>query len=330
MRREQGKTYRPGSFSMAFVFPCLLFTVYSLLFVPGCATQAKMQRLKEASAHYKLGISYLNDQQTQQAFVEFQKAVEQNPNDRDSQYALGHIYFLQQKYDEAEKRFKTTLKLDKDYSEAHNYLGKVYEQKGNIDAAIREYKMALKNPTYSTPDIARYNLGVAFQTKGERDEAIREFQQAVLINPDHLLAHYALAQLYAKSGKFEEAIATYKEVLRLFPESAEARYRLAWVYLKSNAKAQAVSEFGTLVERLPDSDLAKRSKKHLAFLQSKQEKLRPGMTSDQVMKVLGKSDPVVRRRGPVVGEEQWVLNIYDLVLRFQNGRYMGYQESLRE
>ena len=330
MRRNQGKTYRRNSFSMGLVFPCLLFTVYSLLFAPGCATQAKVQRLKEASAHYKLGISYLNDQMTQQAFVEFQKAVEQNPDDRDSHYALGHIYFLQQKFDEAEKEFRKAVKIDKDYSEAHNYLGKVYEQKGEIDSAIREYKMALKNPTYSTPDIARYNLGVAFQIKGERDEAIREFQQAVLINPDHLLARYALAQSYAKSGKFEEAISSYKEVLRLFPESAEARYKLAWVYLKSNAKAEAMSEFGTLVERSPDSELAKRSKKHLAFLQSKQEKLRPGMTSDQVMKVLGKSDSVVRRPGRAVGEEQWVLNIYDLVLRFENGRYRGYQENPRE
>jgi type IV pilus biogenesis/stability protein PilW len=322
----------------------ILITHYSLLFLSGCATQAKVQRLKEASAHYKLGISYLNDQQNQQAFVEFQKAVELNPNDRDSYYALGHIYVGQLKYDEAEQAFKKTLKIDSDYSEAHNYLGKVYEQRSalyeqrgesnkarrELDKAIHEYQKALANPTYATPDIAHYNLGLIFQRKGQFDAAVGAYQKAIQINPDHLLAQYALAQLYADRGRFQEAVASYKEVLRLFPDSAEARYKLAWVYLKSNARTEAVSEFSTLVQRLPDSELAKRSRKQLSFLESKAEKLRPGMTSDQVMRVLGKSGTVVRNSGSKAGQEQWLLDHYDLVLLFEDGRYTGYQESPRK
>jgi type IV pilus biogenesis/stability protein PilW len=317
-------------YPVSFILFWILITHSSLLFLPGCATQAKVQRLKEASAHYKLGISYLNDQQNQQAFVEFQKAVELNPDDRDSHYALGHLYFVQLKYDEAQRAFKKVLKIDPDYSEANNYLGKVYEQKGELDTAIREYQKALENPTYPTPDKAHYNLGIVFQKQGKLDKAIGEYQTAVRINSDHLPAQYALAQLHADRGKFQEAISAYKEVLRLYPDFADAHYQLAWVYLKSNAKAEALSEFSTIVEKQPDSDLAKRSKKHLAFFESKAEKLKPGMTGDQVMRVLGKSDPVVRNSGPKAGEEQWLLNHYDLVLRFEGGRYMGYQESPRK
>jgi len=331
-------------FSLRFVFLWLLTVQASLLFLPGCATQAKVQRLKEASAHYKVGISHLNDQQTQQAFVEFQKAIELNPDDRDSHYALGHIYVGQLKFDEAEQEFKKALKIDPTYSEAYNYLGKVYEQRsalyeqkgesdkarGELDKAIRQYGKALANPTYATPEIAHYNLGVAFQKKGQVDEAMGEYQKAVRINPDHLPAQYVLAQLYADHGKFQEAISSYKEVLRLYPDFADAHYHLAWVYLKTNAKADALSEFSMILEKQPDSELAKRSKKHLAFFEFKAEKLKTGMTSDQVMRVLGKSDPVIRNSGPKAGEEQWLLNHYDLVLRFEDGRYMGYQESPRK
>ncbi len=326
----QSRTNTMRGYPVSFIFFWILIAHCSLLFLPGCATQAKLQRLKEASAHYKLGMSYLNDQQTQQAFVEFQKAIEFNPDDRDSHYALGHIYVVQSKYDEAQQAFKKALKIDPDYSEAHNYLGKVYEQKGDLDKAIREYQKALANPTYATPDIAHYNLGLIFHRKGQFDVAIAEYQKAVQINADHLLAHYALAQLYADRGKFQESVSSYKEVLRLFPDSAEARYRLAWVYLKSNDRTEAISEFSTLMQRLPDSELAKRSQKQLSFLQSKAEKLRPGMTSDQVMRVIGKSDPVVRNSGSKAGEEQWLLDHYDLVLRFEDGRYIGYQESPRK
>jgi tetratricopeptide (TPR) repeat protein len=328
-------------YSERFLWIGLLMSAVSLLFISGCATQAKVQRLKESSAHYKLGVSYLNDQLTQQAFVEFQKAVDLNPNDRDSHYALGHIYVVQLKYEEAEQEFKKALKIDSTYSEAYNYLGKVYElrstryeQKGELDKAkeeldkaIRQYQKALENSTYATPDIAHYNLGMAYQKKGQLGESMGEYQKAIRINPDHLPAQYALAQLYADHGKFQEAISSYKEVLRLYSDFVDARYRLAWVYLKTGANADALSEFSMILEKQPDSDLGKRSKNHLAFFESKAEKLRPGMTRDQVIRVLGKSDPVVRNSGPKAGEEQWLLSHYDLVLRFESGRYTGYQES---
>lgn len=334
----------PHRFSMKFVFFGLLIAQWLLMSLPGCATQAKVQRLKEASAHYKLGISYLNDQQTQQAFVEFQKAIEFNPEDRDSHYALGHIYVGQLKYDEAEQAFKKTLKIDPDYSEAYNYLGKVYEQRSilyeqkgepdkarrELDKAIRQYQKALTNPTYATPEIAHFNIGVAFQREGKLDEAMVEYQRAVRINADHLPAQYALAQLYADHARFKEAITSYKEVLRLYPDFVDAHYHLAWAYLKTGAKAEALSEFSMIVEKQSDSELAKRSKKHLAFFESKAEKLKSGMSVDQVMRVVGKSATVVQNSNSKAGEEQWLLDHYDLVLRFEDGHYVGYQESPRK
>ena len=180
---QQDKRNTKKRFSISLVLLWLFIVYYSLLFLPGCATQAKVQRLKESSAHYKLGVSYLNDQMTQQAFVEFQKAVELNPNERDSHYALGHIFVVQLKYDDADQEFKKALKIESTYSEAYNYLGKVYEQmsrqyeqkgeldkaRGELDKAIRQYRKALDNPTYATPDRAHYNLGVAYQKKGQMD-----------------------------------------------------------------------------------------------------------------------------------------------------------------
>jgi type IV pilus assembly protein PilF len=305
----------------------LLIGHFSFFLLVGCSTQSKMQRYREASAHYKLGISYLTDQSLQQAYVEFQKAVELNPKDRDSHYALGHIHFVQRNYDAAEKSFKQALKIDSDYSEAYNYLGQVYEQKGDTDTAIRQYKRALQNSTYSTPDKAHFNLGNIYQKKNQTDDAAKEWQRAVLINPDHLLAHYALAKHYADEGRLQESIFSYQNVLRLFPDSPQARYQFAWVYLKANQRTEALKQFKEITERFPNTEQASRSKKHLAFFESHFERLRPGMTVEQVDRLLGKKEQVDRRSGPAAGEEQWYLNHYDLVLRFEGGRYTGYQEN---
>lgn len=294
----------------------------------GCATQIKEQRVKEALAHYKIGLAHLDEQNVQQAYVAFQEAIELNPGDKDALYALGHVYFLQGRYDQAEETFKKILKLEKRYPRANNYLGKVYERKGDLDAAIAQYRKALADPLYLTPDLSYYNLGVAYHLKGELDSSIESFRQAVRVNPEHILAYYHMAQVLTEKENYAEASSVYKEILRRFPESPEARYRLAWVYLKTRENERAVSEFSLIVQEFSDSPQAKRSKKHLAFLKSKLEKLKLGMTDRQVLEVLGANEAVEKFREPQ-GTEKWLLHAYDLVLRFEDGRYAGYLETPR-
>ena len=108
----------------------------SAILFAGCAHQVDR---KQAEAHYKLGYSFLIDQQIQPAFVEFQKAIELDPKDRDSRYALAHIYFLQQNFGEAERELKRVLKIDDRYPEAWNYLGKVYDEQGRTDLALQHF-----------------------------------------------------------------------------------------------------------------------------------------------------------------------------------------------
>ncbi len=301
-----------------------------LLGLAACSPEARQQRLREASAHYKLGISYLNEQMNQEAFVEFQKAVELNPNDREVHYALGHIYFVQMRYDEAVRSFRNAIRIDSDYSAAFNYLGKVYEAKGEPEQAIRQYRNALKNPVYATPDKAHYNLGLVLLKQGKRDEAVAELRQATLINPEHVLAYFALAQVYEEDGDYPKSIQSYQEILRRVPDSNDVRYELGWVYLKTGEKEKAAAEFAKIIEQSPDSVLGGRSSRHLGFLKSKSAGIRPGMAADRVLTLLGSEDRVVRRSGDAAGNEDWILSAYDLVLRFKDGRLVEYQQTPRK
>ena len=309
------------------VFFCLSLAFCALFLISGCATQARQQRLKEASAHYKLGVAHLDAENIQRAFVSLQTAKGLNPRDRDTRYALGHIYYLQKKYDQAEKEFKKTLKIDPRYSQAQNYLGKVYERTGQFDKAILAYRAALRNPLYLTPDLAYYNLGAVFRAEGRFDEAVEEFQEAIRINPDHVLAYYHLAYTHIESGDYVAAVAVYQEILQHFPDSPVAHYRLAWAYLRNDAQEQAVSEFSTVLEAFPESPQAGRSRNHLNFLQSTGDKLRLGMTDAQVLGVLGADAAVEMTRETEEGTERWFLHSYDLVLHFESGRYTGYYEG---
>lgn len=197
--------------------------VLFLVVAGGCATASRAEREKMAESHYKIGLTYLNDNLLQQATVEFRKALEVSPKDRDSHYALGHIYYLQEKYDEAQKEFKAALKKDSADSEAHNYLGRAYEKKSQWDEAIRHYKAALKNPSYSTPHYARYNLGIILSHKNDLEGSSKEFEEAVRTAPGYVPAYYQLGLIYSRMGKPKEAAQAFQKVIELAPDTDWAK-----------------------------------------------------------------------------------------------------------
>lgn len=242
--------------------------VLLMLVSAGCGfTEAQLKKEKEASAHYKLGVSYLNENQLQKAFIEFNKATEVDPNNKDVHYALGHVHFQKQEYVEAAEEFKKSLSIDPRYSEAHNYLGKVYEVQGAPEKAIAAYREALKNPQYDTPQKPYLNLGLIYVKQEKYDQAAREFQNVLRVDPENIIAHNELGRAYYQMGKPKEAIASYQEAIRMAPNYVDAHYNLAFAYLKEGSKGLAATQFKKVIEISPQSQLAKDSKKFLEAIQ---------------------------------------------------------------
>jgi Tfp pilus assembly protein PilF len=245
------------------------------LSLSGCSTTSKAQREKSAEAHYKLGIAYLNESppQTQQAFVEFQKAIEVDPKDRDSLYALGHIYFTRDKFAEARDAFIKVIQIDPNFPEAHNYLGTVYERLNERDKAIEEYKKALANPQYMTPQYPHRNLAMIYLNANEYKSAIKEFKEALSFpppgdNPRFIpMVYNGLGQAYYKDGQYPEAVDAFNEALKIVPDYTEVHFFLGQAYYKTGSGPLAKEEFQRVIHLAPpDSDLAKKAKQSLELL----------------------------------------------------------------
>lgn len=235
-----------------------------------CGTsEAQLKREKEASAHYKLGVSYLNDSLFQKAFIEFHKAIEIDPRYRDAHYALGHVHFMQENYGEAIASMRKTLSIDSDFSDAHNYLGKVYEAQGKLDQAVLEYQEALKNPQYATPEKPHLNLGLLYLKQENYDRAVSSFQNVLRINPlgDVVaVAQNGLGKAYFQMGKIKEAIASYQEAVRVAPNYVDAHLNLASAYLREGSKGLAAGSFKKVVDLSPKSSQAKKAQEFLDAL----------------------------------------------------------------
>ena len=178
-----------------------------MLFVIACATTKHSgDKIQTAEAHYKIGVSYLNDSKAQQAFVEFQRAYELNPNDREVLNAIGIIYLLY--FDDTAKAinfFEKAVKADPNYSEAYNNLGFAYEKLGQFDKAIPFYKKAVSNLLYHTPEKAYISMGNSYYRLGRYDDAVSSYKEAARRAPNLGLPYLRMALCYNAMGRYGDA-----------------------------------------------------------------------------------------------------------------------------
>lgn len=194
-----------------------IITAIAFLIV-SCATMSTEERLQRASAHYQLGISYMNDNNIQPAFVEFQKALELNPDDKDSLNAIGLIYLLKlENYQRAAEYFERALKVDKTFSEALNNLGYAYERMERFEDAIGAYKSALSNPLYRSAEKAFNNLGRVYYRLKRYSDAIEAYKESLRRFSGFHLPYYGLALCYNAIGRYGDAATSLKKAIELDP-----------------------------------------------------------------------------------------------------------------
>ena len=189
-----------------------------MLFLLACATAQTDNNIQTSEAHYKIGVSYLNEAKAQQAFVEFQKAYELNPNDREVLNAIGIVYLLY--FDETAKAidfFERAAKVDPNYSEAYNNLGFAYEKLGQFDKAITFYKKAVSNLLYSTPEKAYLSMGNSYYRLGKYDDAISSYKAAANRAPQLSLPYLRMALCYNAMGRYGDASTAMTYAITLHP-----------------------------------------------------------------------------------------------------------------
>jgi tetratricopeptide (TPR) repeat protein len=152
-----------------------------------------------SAACYGLGYALANEGRPDEAILEFQKALEIDPNNFKARFNLAYLLVKKGRLDEATAQYQLVLKIAPNYFEAHNNLGLALCQKGELDEAITQFQKALEiNPDYAD---GHANLGLALFKKGQMDEALAQFQDAVQLKPNDPEAQDNLAKMKAVAAK---------------------------------------------------------------------------------------------------------------------------------
>ncbi len=222
----------------------------ALVLICSCATTST-ENVQKAIAHYKLGVSYLNENNIQPAFIEFQKAIEFNPEDKEVLNAIGIIYLL--KFEDFQKAidfFQRALKVDPNFSEAYNNLGFAYEKIKRFDDAINSYKKALSNLMYQTPEKAYYNLGRVYYRLGRCEDAIDAHKEAIKRANEFSPSYYGLALCYNAKGRYGDASAAITKAIEIEYKGDRAKAISDLSQRKLKAKGDEEKDIGDYLEIL--------------------------------------------------------------------------------
>ena len=140
---------------------------------------------------YNQGIAYLDNNQYNQAIVEFEKAIDLDPN----------------------------------YKKAHHELGRAYFEMGNFRAAKRALEAALRIEPKSTA--VHYHLGCTCLGMQEYTKAANYFREAVTLDPKYKKAYYNLALTQLRRGYHQEAKKAAQAALKIDRNYQPARQLLA-------------------------------------------------------------------------------------------------------
>ncbi|MEO5357269.1 MAG: tetratricopeptide repeat protein [Nitrospirae bacterium YQR-1] len=172
-----------------------------------CATSmnASDNKDRRVVSHYKMGMSKINEQDFQGAQIEFKKALETDPDDKESLNALGLTCLHFQDMQGAIEAFKKAIKSDSNYSEAHNNLGITYARMGQWEDSIKYFKKALENQFYEKPDRAYNNLGYSYYRTGKMREALGAFNESLKRNMKSSSSYMGIALVLNSMGRYGEA-----------------------------------------------------------------------------------------------------------------------------
>jgi len=125
-----------------------------------------------ASTYFNLGLTLFRQERYEESLLNFQRALEIEPNDPEYLDLLSNAFLELGRLDEAMEAIRAAIAADENYALAHYDLGTVLAQmKGQDAAALRAFKRSLeldKNLFW-----AYYSIGCIYAKQGKKKSALR-------------------------------------------------------------------------------------------------------------------------------------------------------------
>ena len=179
----------------------------------GCAsTQDEEVRKLQAKNSYDNAVRNLSENRLSLGMAALKDAILLDPENAQFHNTLGLVYLNLGRAVDGQAEIQLAIDLDKNNPDYNHNLGIALAQQGKFDEAIVAYKKALNFPTYTTPEVAYYNMGEVYIRLRKPQEAEESFRAAIQLEPVMIAAHYGLGLALSQAGRKDDAKAALKHV----------------------------------------------------------------------------------------------------------------------
>ena len=211
--------------------------------------------MNQAFAEYlKLAQKNINQKQWQEAKINFQKAIQIQPNRWDIYYNLGIISLKQQQYKKAVDNFQQSILLQPNYANAHNNLGKAFLKLNLVDNAVQSFIKAI-NIDKNNPHFY-FDLGEGLIQKQLIAQALECFRQSVKLKPKNYELQFQLGNAFRNQGSLQEALNCFCRSIQLNPNYSPAYISLKYIDLEPEWRTCLIDFYRQILKanpQLPDA-----------------------------------------------------------------------------
>jgi type IV pilus assembly protein PilF len=196
---------------------CVLLSACETLKPSGNEEYGESKLNARARSHTDLGAAYYQQNKLEVALDEFNHAIHIDPNYGQAYNGLGLVYAALGEDAKADASFKKAIEVQPGNSESHNNYGSFLCARKRYDESIGHFLAAVKNPLYSTPNLAYANAGICSARKNDLKNAEIYLNKALQIEPLTHSAATQLADIQFKRGDATTAQRTLQNALIASP-----------------------------------------------------------------------------------------------------------------
>ena len=192
-------------------FKMVTLVLYSSLLL--CSCQSGFQGRQKPSAksseivsiNTELGISYMQNQQYNDAEEKLARAIKKDPRNSEALNAMALLKSITNQEKLANYYFRKALKSEPDNPIINNNYGQFLCTKGSYVQGINYLKKAAENYERNTKAIAFFNSGICAKMMGDLDMAISYMKKAISKSPNYINAIVELSSLMVKKHDYQQA-----------------------------------------------------------------------------------------------------------------------------
>lgn len=235
--------------------PLLLAVVFIVACSSGASKQAKEEsNRKAAETNTALGRGYMERKQYEIALEKLKRAVAQDKTYAPAHTMLGVLYETIGERDLAEKEYELAVNYDPSDGDVNNNYGAFLCEIGKEDKAEKYFLTAVKDPFYTTQQVAWANAGHCLLQSGDLDKAEQYLRQSLEYDPTFAAALLPMADISYRKGSYLRARAflqRYESVAAPNEDSLQLGYRIETELGDTDSAERYRTE---LMERFPSSD----------------------------------------------------------------------------